>query len=86
MAKRLSVVVDDESLYRAIKIEAARRGVPARKIVAQALEMWLVACEDEDDVAVSLAALDGYRAEGGTSADLVHTEVDRVLAERERPQ
>lgn len=82
MAKRLQVVFDDESLYRAIKIEAARRGVPAKAIVTQALQMWLETCEDDDDVAVSLAALDGYRAEGGTSAEQMHAEVDRVLAER----
>lgn len=85
MAKRLNVVFDDDSLYRALKVEAARRGVPARWIVCQALEMWLEARENDEDIAESIEAYADYRAHGGLTAQEVHAEVDRTLAERQRP-
>ena len=86
MAKRLNVVFDDESLYRTLKVEAARRGVPARRIVCEALEMWLEARENEEDIAVSLEAYADYREHGGLTAQEVHAEVDRTLAEpQQRP-
>ena len=48
MAKRMTVVFDDEELYTALKVEAARRGCPAKVIVAGAVREWLEAREDED--------------------------------------
>ena len=84
MAKRLNVVFDDESLYRTLKVEAARRGVPARRIVCEALEMWLEARENEEDIAISLEAYADYREHGGLAAQEVHAEVDRTLAERQQ--
>lgn len=82
MSKRLNVVFDDETLYRALKVEAARRGIPAKDIVAAAVEMWLEAQEDAEDLALSLQAIDEYRAQGGAPADRFHQEVDLILAER----
>ena len=84
VAKRLNVVFDDESLYRALKVEAARRGVPAKTIVADALARWLNASDDEEDLRVSLDALADYRENGGLPAEQVHAEIDRVLVDRER--
>ena len=48
MSKRMTVVFDDEELYTALKVEAARRGCPAKDIVADAVREWLVAMEDEE--------------------------------------
>ena len=48
MAKRMTVVFDDEELYMALKVEAARRGCPAKDIVAGAVREWLEAREDEE--------------------------------------
>ena len=48
MAKRMTVVFDDEELYTALKVEAARRGCPAKDIVAGAVREWLEAREDEE--------------------------------------
>ena len=48
MAKRMTVVFDDEELYTALKVEAARRGCPAKDIVAGAVRKWLAAMEDEE--------------------------------------
>ena len=38
MTKRMTIVFDDEGLYTALKVEAARTHRPAKDIVATALE------------------------------------------------
>jgi len=37
----MTVVFDDEDLYTALKVEAARSHRPAKDIVAEALQAWL---------------------------------------------
>lgn len=39
--KRVTVLFDDERLYRQIKMEAAREGRPVKDVVAEALGDWL---------------------------------------------
>ena len=41
MPRRMTVVFDDEALYTALKVEAARRGCYAKDIVASAVREWL---------------------------------------------
>ena len=48
MAKRMTVIFEDEALYTALKVEAARRGRHAKDIVAEAVAEWLEAQEDRD--------------------------------------
>ena len=85
MAKRLNVVFDDEALYRAVKVEAARRGVAAKEIVAEAITLWLDRQEELDDLAASASALVEYKTAGGISAAQVRAEIDQILQEREGP-
>lgn len=47
MPKRMTVVFDDEDLYTALKVEAARTGRHAKDIVAEALHEWLATQEDK---------------------------------------
>ncbi len=47
MPRRMTVVFDDEALYTALEVEAARRGCYAKDIVASAVREWLEAQEDE---------------------------------------
>jgi len=61
--------VPDETLYRAIKVEAARIDRPVREIVAEALAQWLERREDEEDRDSSLEALAEYGRDGGQVAD-----------------
>ena len=75
MARRMTVVFDDEQLYTALKGEAARTHRPAKEIVAEAVRQWLEAQEDAEDLAVSRERMLAYRKEGG-----VHLE--EVLRER----
>lgn len=39
--KRVTVLFDDELLYREVKMEAAREGRPVKDVVAEALTEWL---------------------------------------------
>lgn len=68
MSKRMTVIFEDEELYTALKVEAARKGRYAKDIVAEAIREWLEAREDEE-LRVGVA---GVRAEwerqGGVEA------------------
>lgn len=61
--------VADETLYRAIKVEAALIDRPVRGIVEEALAQWLERREDEEDRDSSLEALVEYGHDGGQAAD-----------------
>ena len=41
MTARLTVVLDDEALYRDLKVRAAEAGVPLKELVARALRSYL---------------------------------------------
>lgn len=61
--------IADETLYRAVKVEAARIDRPVREIVEEALAQWLERLEDEEDRESSLEALAEYERDGGQAAD-----------------
>ncbi len=44
----MTVLFEDEELYAALKVEAARKGRPAGDIVAEAVREWLEGNEDEE--------------------------------------
>ena len=48
MSRRMTVVFDDDDLYTALKVEAARTGRHAKDIVAEAVREWLATQEDEE--------------------------------------
>jgi plasmid stability protein len=48
MAKRMTVIFEDEELYTALKVEAARKGRHAKDIVAEAVREWLESREDQE--------------------------------------
>ena len=48
MSKRMTVVFEDEELYTALKVEAARTGRHAKDMIAEAVREWLEAREDEE--------------------------------------
>lgn len=39
--KRITIAVEDDALYRAIKMEAARQGRSVKDVVSEALERWV---------------------------------------------
>lgn len=68
----------DDALYRAIKVEAARTDRSVRDVVAEALEHWLAANEEAEDVEQARLAIAEYQRDGGTDARQLF---DRLAAE-----
>lgn len=66
---KVTIALTDDDLYRAIRVRAAQTGRQIRDIVEEALEMWLNAQEDAEDVVASEDALTEYRQAGGVDAD-----------------
>lgn len=61
----------DQNLYRAIKVEAARHDRSVRDVVEEALNAWLEALEDAEDIAAADLARKEYERDGGVSAEEV---------------
>lgn len=68
MSKRMTVVFDDDELYRALKVEAARQGCAAKDIVSEAVRDWLEAHEDAELSEEIEAARQEWEAHGGVEA------------------
>lgn len=80
MAKRMTIVLDDDELYAALKVEAARRGRLMKEIVAEPVREWLETQEEEE----LTADLDEIRAEWECEGGIEVNEFSRRLkAERE---
>jgi len=65
--KRVTILFDDESLYRDLKAEAAREGRPVKDVVAEAVNAWLMGRSrltrsQREERAAALRQLDEIRA------------------------
>jgi hypothetical protein len=54
---KVTVAFSNDKLYRAIRVRAAQSNRQIRDIVEEALEMWLTAQEDAEDVQAARDAL-----------------------------
>lgn len=77
---KITLDLADADLYRAIKIEAARRDRSIRDVVEEALADWLDKIDDEEDIPAADAAMDEYLRLGGLEA----AEVFQTLAAETR--
>jgi hypothetical protein len=66
--KKMTVVFDDDALYTTVKVEAARRNQPVKKLISQALTEWLEAQEDAELMSEIEASRTEWRQKGGTEA------------------
>jgi plasmid stability protein len=66
---KVTVAFANDELYRAARVRAAQSGRQIRDIIEEALEMWLQAQEDAEDVSASEDALAEYAEAGGADAD-----------------
>ncbi|MBI4505050.1 MAG: hypothetical protein HY691_05910 [Chloroflexi bacterium] len=55
---KLTVVLDDRALYRAVRHAAIEQDRPVREIVAEALRRWLEWYEEQEDLA-AIAEVEG---------------------------
>ena len=77
MSKRMTVMFDDDRLYTAVKVEAARSGRHAKDIVAEALREWLEAREDEESREEIDTARGEWERDGGVEAGEFFGRVER---------
>ena len=68
MSKRMTVVFEDEELYTALKVEAARTGRHAKDMVTEAVREWLEAREDEELAKEVEEARAEWKQQGGVEA------------------
>ena len=54
--KKVTLVLEDEDLYEALKLFAARDGRTLRQVISEALEQWVEAKEDAEDAAFAREA------------------------------
>ena len=66
--RSMTVLFEDEDLYIAVKVEAARRNRPLKDLVTEALREWLEDHEDADLLPVVDAARAEWAEKGGIEA------------------
>lgn len=84
MARRMTVVFHDEGLYTSLKVEAARRHMPASDIIADAVHEWLESREDAELLPIVEAAHAEWEEKGGRSWSEVEREMEEALTQREQ--
>ena len=84
MSRKMTVVFHDEDLYTYLKVEAARRHIAASDIVADAVQEWLDAREDEELVPLVEAAVAEYKEKGGRPWSDVEREWKEEVVRREK--
>ena len=77
MSRKMTVVFHDENLYTYLKVEAARRHMPASEIVADAVSEWLESREDAE----LLPVIDSARTEWEEKGGRPWSEAERELGE-----
>jgi hypothetical protein len=77
MSRKMTVVFHDENLYTYLKVEAARRHMPASEIVANAVSEWLESREDAELLPVIDSARTEWKEKGGRP----WSEAERELGE-----
>lgn len=84
MSRRMTVVFHDEELYTYLKVEAARRHMPASNIIADAVREWLESREDAELLPVILTARAEWKEKGGRPWSEVEQELEEAVSQRER--
>ena len=84
MSRRMTVVFHDEELYTYLKVEAARRHMPASDIIADAVREWLESREDAELLPVIETTRAEWKEKGGRPWSEVENELEEAVTQRER--
>ena len=84
MSRKMTVVFHDEELYTYLKVEAARRHMPASQIIAEAVSEWLESREDVELLPIIESARTEWKEKGGRPWEEVEREVGEAISQRER--
>lgn len=85
--KRVTIVFDDEELYRAVKVEAARSGRTVKELVAEALRVRFggkdrMTEEEAERLGEVLEECDRIRARQRPSTSNVVDDIEAIRMER----
>jgi len=83
MSRKMTVVFHNEDLYTCLKVEAARRHMPASEIIADAVREWLESREDAELVPAIEAASTEWREKGGRPWSEAEREIEESIDRRE---
>ena len=83
MSRRMTIVFDDEELYTALKVAAARSHRPAKDLVAEALTLLFEATVEEQRTIMLRSRMKGFAREGGAPVQQILRELG--LARDEAP-
>ena len=83
MSIKMTVVFHDEDLYTYLKVEAARRHMPASEIIADAVTEWLESREDAELLPAIEAARIEWKEKGGRPWSEIVTETEESINHRD---
>ena len=83
MSRKMTVVFHDEDLYTYLKVEAARRHMPASEIIADAVTEWLESREDAELLPFIEAARNEWAEKGGRPWSEAEQEMEESISHHE---
>jgi len=83
MSRKMTVVFHNEELYTYLKVEAARRHMPASEIIADAVSEWLDSREDAELIPIIEAARAEWKEKGGRPWPEAEREIEKTIDRRE---
>jgi len=83
MSRKMTVVFHDEDLYTYLKVEAARRHMPASEIIADAVNDWLESREDTELMPAIESARAEWKEKGGRPWSEIEGELQESIVQRE---
>ena len=83
MSRKMTVVFHGEDLYTYLKVEAARRHMPASEIIADAVSEWLESREDAELLPLIDSARTEWKEKGGRPWSEAERELEESISRRE---
>ena len=83
MSRKMTVVFHDENLYTYLKVEAARRHMPASEIIADAVNEWLESREDTELMPAIESARAEWKEKGGRPWSEIEGQLQESINQRE---
>jgi hypothetical protein len=83
MSRKMTVVFHNEDLYTYLKVEAARRHMPASEIITDAVSEWLESREDAELLPVIESSHAEWREKGGRPWSEAEHEIEESIDRRE---
>jgi hypothetical protein len=83
MSRKMTVVFHNEELYTYLKVEAARRHMPASEIISDAVSEWLESREDAELLPIIEAARTEWKQKEGRPWSEAERELEAAVNRRD---